>query len=302
MKKGLGKGLGKGLDALIARDLVEEGVRESGAGVLEVDINKIVPSKEQPRKHFEQDYIEELARSIGEVGIIQPLVVKREGEAYVIVAGERRWRAAAHAGLRRVPVIVKEYSDLESLEVALIENVQRENLNPVEEANCYKRLSEEFGLTQEEISQKVGKSRSHISNLLRLLRLDAKVQELLISGKLTMGHAKAVLGIENRDIQNYFAKKIVEEGLTVREAEEFAKKYSAPQAVRPHEMMDVVTDEERARRERYTGFQMDLRGVLGTRVNIRDNRSGGSGGKIEINYFSEEDLGRIVEIMKKPRV
>lgn len=294
------KGLGKGVNALIYGSGLDESMSE-GAGVTEIDIKKIQPNREQPRKHFEQAHIEELAESVREFGIIQPILVRPDGDNYIIVAGERRWRAAHHAGLKQVPVVVRDCSDLESLEIALIENVQRENLNPIEEANCYRRLNEEFSLTQEEIAQKVGKSRSHITNLLRLLRLDPRVQEFVTSGKLTAGHAKAILPIENKEIQLYFAKKVMEDDLNVREAEEFVKKYGTP-----------LTDEQRAeilntppenrvveKKESYVNYQMDLRGILGTRVNIRDNRTGGGGGKIEINYFTEDDLSRIVDIIKK---
>jgi len=294
------KGLGKGLNALISY-VDEVGVNAGEAtGVLELDIKKITPNREQPRKHFDQEMIEELAGSIKEYGIIQPIIVRPDGDNYIIIAGERRWRAAHHAGIELVPAVVRDCTDLECLEIALVENVQREDLNPIEEANCYKNLHEVFNLGQEEIAQKVGKSRSHIANLLRLLRLDVRVQELVVTGVLTVGHAKAILPIENNDIQHYFAKKIVEDGLNVREAEEFVRKYGMP-----------MTDEERSeilntdgktiaeKKDKYVNHQMDLRGILGTRVNIRDNRTGSGGGKIEINYFTEDDLNRIVDIIRK---
>ncbi|MCL2376659.1 MAG: ParB/RepB/Spo0J family partition protein [Defluviitaleaceae bacterium] len=300
------KGLGKGLNALITYS--EASAADAARGdeeIFEVEISKVKPNQNQPRKHFEESNIEELAESIKEFGVIQPLIVKRSGDVYVIVAGERRWRASQKAELRRVPVIVREYSDMQTLEIALIENVQREDLNPIEEANCYKRLSVDFSLTQEEISKKVGKSRSHISNFIRLLKLDPKTQAYIVNGDLTMGHAKAVLSIDNKDIQNYFARKIVEEGLSVREAEEFVKKYGTPMSAEekkdaPEPGSSPATSDKEDKK--YLNFQMDLRGLLSTRVNIRDNRTGSGGGKIEINYFSEDDLARIIEIIKKSRM
>ena len=300
MKKGLGKGLGKGLDALLT---YSEATEEAGTEnvVFEVEITKVEPSRDQPRKHFEQDHIEELAESIKEYGVIQPLIVRPDGDKYIIVAGERRWRAANIAGLAQVPVIVKEYSDLEMLEVALIENVQREDLNPMEEATCYKRLNEGFDLSQEVIAKKVGKSRSHVTNMLRLLKLDSRVADLVVKGDLSAGHAKALISIENKEIQYYYARKIVNEGASVRAAEEFVRKYSTP-PLSEEEQAAIMQGEVKERENhkiKYVTHQTDLRGILGTRVNIRDNRTGGGGGKIEINYFSEDDLNRIVEIVKK---
>ncbi|MCL2396470.1 MAG: ParB/RepB/Spo0J family partition protein [Defluviitaleaceae bacterium] len=293
MKKGLGKGLGKGLDALIAYN--EANDEPVSGGVLEVEIGKINPNPDQPRKRFDRSHIEELAESVKEFGIIQPIIVTQFGDNYVIVAGERRWRAAQHLGLGKIPVIVREYSGIEVLEIALIENIQREDLNPIEEANCYKKLNEEFSLTQEEIAKKVGKSRSHITNCIRLLRLQAPVQDFIINGELSMGHAKTLLSVDDQEAQTLLAAKIVEEGLSVRTAEELAKKLADGQV--PEEEKPKLAAESK---EKYTSFQMDLRGILGTRVNIRDNKTGG-GGKIEINYFSAEDLNRIIDIVKKSK-
>ena len=299
------KGLGKGLTALIAHaDIPALEAARADEEIFEVDITKVMPNPEQPRKHFEASQIDELAESISTFGIIQPLIVKKSGEDYVIVAGERRWRAANKANLRRVPVIVRDYSDMQTLEIALIENVQREDLNPIEEANCYKRLNDDFNLKQEEISKKVGKSRSHISNSIRLLKLDPKIQAYLVEGQLTPGHAKAVLAIENKEIQNYFARKMVEDNLSVREAEEFVRKYGTP--LTEEEKKRILESggdsiEKKVAEKKYVHFQMELRGLLSTRVNIRDNRAGTSGGKIEINYFSEDDLRRIVDLIKSSR-
>jgi len=295
------KGLGKGLNALLTHTEVSalEAIR-ADEEIFEIEISKVMPNPNQPRKHFEASQIEELADSINTFGIIQPLIVKKSGKNYEIVAGERRWRAAKSAKLKRVPVIVREYSDIQTLEIALIENIQRADLNPIEEATCYKRLSDEFNLTQEEISKKVGKSRSHISNSTRLLKLDPKIQTYLVEGQLTPGHAKAVLAIENKEIQNYFARKMVEDQLSVREAEEFVRKYGTP--LTDEEKQQILESggdslEKKVAEKKYISFQMELRGLLSTRVNIKENKTGG-GGKIEINYFSEDDLSRIIEIVK----
>ena len=298
------KGLGKGLNALLVHAEIPgpEGAR-ADEEIFEVEISKVMPNSGQPRKRFEESQIEELAESISTFGIIQPLIVKKSVEGYVIVAGERRWRAAQHANLNHVPVIVREYSDVQTLEIALIENVQREDLNPIEEANCYKRLNDEFNLTQEEISKKVGKSRSHISNSIRLLKLDSKIQAYIVEGQLTPGHAKAILAIENKEIQSYFARKMIEDDLSVREAEEFVRKYGTPMTEEEKKQILESGDslEKNAAEKKYVNFQMELRGLLSTRVNIRDNRTGSSGGKIEINYFSEDDLKRIVDLIKSSR-
>ena len=300
------KGLGKGLTALIS--YADAPALDSTRGdeeIFEVEITKVRPNQDQPRKHFEESHIEELAESIKEFGIVQPIIAKREGEEFVIVAGERRWRAAQKAELLRVPVIVRDYSDLQTLEIALIENVQREDLNPIEEANCYKKLNADFSLTQEEISKKVGKSRSHVSNSIRLLKLDAKIQAYITSGELTMGHAKAILSIDNKEMQNHFARKIVEEKMSVREAEDVVKKYGSPASEGEKQATLEVTKDMAAKDKedkKYLKFQMDLRSVLSTRVNIKDNRTGSGGGKIEINYFSEDDLARIIEIIKKSKI
>jgi len=298
MKKGLTKGLGKGLDALIT---YSNETTESNTEIVEADISLIFPNENQPRKIFKELEIEELAESIKEFGIIQPLIVKQNKDgSYTIIAGERRWRAAKTAGLANVPVVVRNYSDLEILGIALIENIQREDLNPIEEAMCYKRLSEEFGMTQEEIAKKIGKSRSHISNCIRVLKLDDTVLDLISSERLTMGHAKAILSAEDKETQEFFAQKMVEEGMNVRQAEEFVRKFTAENAAVMVEAEKKATP-RRVAKEIYTSYQVDLRGILGTRVNIRDSKADGDSGKIEINYFSQEDLERIVGIIKNHR-
>ena len=297
-KKGLAKGLGKGLDALITYS--NEPI-ETNAEIIDADINSVLPNENQPRKYFKTPEIEELAESIKEFGIIQPLIVKQNGDAYTIIAGERRWRAANKAGITTVPVIVRDYSEFEILGIALIENIQREDLNPIEEALCYKRLNEDFGMTQEEIAKKIGKSRSHVSNCIRVLKLDESVLELISQEKLTMGHAKAILAIDDKADQAHYARKMVEEEMNVRQAEEFIRQQSTQPT--PKETLDKPKQKMAAKsaKEAYTNYQVDLLGLLGTRVNIKDHKTDGSGGKIEINYFSQEDLERIIGIIKNRR-
>jgi ParB family chromosome partitioning protein len=293
MKKGLGKGLGKGLDAMLAhRDEIVD-----SSEILEISIKKISPNKDQPRKSFKQQEIDELADSIREFGIIQPLIVREaedsEGD-YIIVAGERRWRAAHQAGLATIPVIVRDYNAMEVLSIALIENVQREDLNPIEEAFCYNRLNEEFGLTQDEVAKKVGKSRSHIANSIRLLKLDEKVLELIAEGRLSMGHAKAIMSLETVAAQVFAAERMVEEGMNVRQAEEFVRKA----ITHARDARNKKRELSKATKELYNQYKVDLRSFLGTRVNIKENKTGTVGGKIEINYFSQSDLERIIAIIQ----
>ncbi|MCL2169109.1 MAG: ParB/RepB/Spo0J family partition protein [Defluviitaleaceae bacterium] len=293
MKKGLGKGLG----ALITN--YEEALETNNQEILEIELEKIVPNKDQPRKKFKEPEIAELAESIAEFGVIQPLIVKKSGDSdtYTIVAGERRWRAAQVAGLAVLPVIVRDYSDFEILGIALIENIQREDLNPVEEAVCYKRLNEEFGMTQEDIAKKIGKSRSHITNCIRILKLDDRVLEMVTNEKLSMGHAKAILSVNDRDGQFYLATEILEEGMNVRQSEDFVRKYIASAAQIEEELAGKKTA-PKADTEIYTNYQKRLQEHLGTRCNIKTAKNGG-GGRIEINYFSREDLDRIISIIKK---
>ena len=219
MKK---SGLGRGLGALIDNDVKEENITDKN-GIIEVDINKIEPDENQPRSKFDNESLNELAESIKNLGIVNPIIAKKNGEFYKIITGERRWRAARIAGSKTVPVIVKEYDELETIEVALIENVQREDLNPIEEALTYRRLSEEFNLSQEEISKKIGKSRTVVTNAMRLLKLDQRVQNFLSEGKISAGHARTLLGIENHDVQFETAEKIIDDGISVRETEELVK-------------------------------------------------------------------------------
>lgn len=222
------KGLGKGLGALIKDETLSPNniqIEENDFNkVIEIDINKVQPDKSQPRKYFNDDTLEELALSIKNVGIISPIIVKKKGNFYEIISGERRFRAAKKLKLKKIPIIIKEYDDLVSLEVSLIENIQRENLNPIEEALTYKIFQEKFNLNQEQIAEKVGKNRATIANAIRLLKLDNRVQNFVIELKLSQGHARALLSIEDIDMQFELAEKIIDEQLSVRQTEEMVKK------------------------------------------------------------------------------
>ena len=286
-KKG---GLGKGLGALINQNNVEE-ARNTAVNL--ISINSIKPNTEQPRKNFDDQKIKNLAESIKEHGIIQPLVLMKKDDDYVIVAGERRWRAARSIGLKDIPAVIMDLTDKELLEVSLIENIQREDLNPIEEALAYKKLLEDFHLTQEQLGKKVGKSRTVITNCVRLLNLDTRVQLYLIDGVISEGHARALLGSNDNEVQYKLAQKIIDEGLNVRETEKLIKRI---QNVKDE---DVNTDVETNVDEKFAGYIKDIRdrleGIFGTKVNLKnkDNK-----GKIEIEYYSNDDLQRILEILK----
>ncbi len=284
------KGLGRGLNVLMSSNDIPQ-----DNNVLEIDINKITPNKSQPRGTFNEDSLNELAQSIKEMGIIQPLTVKKIDDYYEIIAGERRWRAARIAGLKNVPVIIKEYDDLKSLEAALIENIQREDLNPMEEAFTYIRFSDEFGLNQEQIAQKVGKSRSAVANSMRLANLDKRVQVFVREYKLTNGHARALLGIQDNDLQFELAERIIDENMNVRATEELVKLTieNMNKAVIVEEKK-VIRNPEVARE--CMRIAKELGSIFGTKVNIKNNRNKG---KIEIEYDSIDDLDRIVGMIKE---
>ncbi len=289
------KGLGKGLGALMYSNDIESGNNK----IHEVDINKINPNKNQPRTNFDEEMLQELANSIEEIGIIQPLTVKKNGEFYDIVAGERRWRAARMAGLRKVPVIVREYDDLKALEAALIENIQREDLNPIEESYTYVRFSEEFNLSQEEIAKKVGKSRSAVANAMRLMNLDLRVQTFVKEGKISSGHGRTLLPIEDKNIQFETAEKIIDENLSVRETEELVKKIienKNEENIENENKESNIVNTEIARE--CLRISNDLKNIFGTKVNIKNNKKRGNG-KIEIEYSSIDDLDRIVGMIKE---
>lgn len=278
------KGLGRGLGALIPEVEVNERDRDS---ILELDIREVHPNPHQPRKEFDQARLEELATSIKEHGIVQPIVVRPMGNGYEIVAGERRWRAAGLAGLSKLPALVREFSEAEAMEIALIENLQREDLNPLEEAEAYRVLMESFKLTQEELAQRLGKSRSQIANTLRLLQLSPLAREEVRAGRLTMGHAKVLLGVGDADQQAALAKRAVTEGLSVRQVEDLTRAAVSKPKVElsrsSHQMSpDLLEVESR------------LREWFGTPVKLNVN---GEKGRIEITFFGEEGLGRILDAL-----
>ncbi|MCX8128977.1 MAG: ParB/RepB/Spo0J family partition protein [Clostridia bacterium] len=278
MKKGLGKGLG----ALItsANNENEE------SGILELKINDIEPNVNQPRKHFNDEKLTQLSESIKQHGIMQPIIVKKEQETYRIVAGERRWRAARLAGLTKVPVIVKELSNKQVMEIALIENLQREDLNAIEEAEAYDKLIKEFNMTQEEVSAAVGKSRSAIANSTRLLGLYDKVKGYVISGDLSSGHARTLIVIEDKELQQKVAEEIIDKNLNVRETEKLVKKYLTKKTVKKTEKRSIEMDEIEDR----------LKNIFGTKVQLLSNNKKG---KILIEYYSNDELDRILELCGK---
>lgn len=292
-------GLGKGLDTLIPETIkttnsekekivekVVEKIVEKPVE-LKVKISKVGPNKEQPRKQFDEDALMELADSIKQFGIIQPLIVQEKNGFYEIIAGERRWRAAKLAGLKEVPVIVKEYTDIEVVEISLIENIQRESLNPIEEAIAYKRLLEEFHLKQDEVAERVSKSRTTVTNSMRLLKLDERVQQMVIDDMLSTGHARALLGIEDPELQASTAVKVFDEKLSVREVEKIVKDLQKEKKEKKPET--VVNDFI------YTDLEEKMKIAVGSKVSIRQKAKGK--GKIEIEYYSRDDLERIIDLI-----
>jgi len=277
------KALGKGLSALL-KD--QESTAE--AELRELDVDLLEPNRFQPRQVFSEPKLEELAQSIRAHGFIQPLVVRRVGDRYHIIAGERRWRAAQRLGLSRVPVAIRSISDVDLLEVSLIENIQRENLNPIEEAKAYHRLSHEFGLTQEQVAQRTGKDRSTVTNFLRLLKLPKEVQQMVLEDRLSMGHARAVLGLEGPNEQRAMAERTVEFGWSVRQVEKVIAARNAPHLPKKSKRVDPNV---RAATE-------TLERSLGTRVRIVEK---GKKGRIEIEYHSHEELQRLYERLVNPR-
>jgi len=273
--------LGKGLGALIP-DLSALNDKERKAlGIAEIELDKIVPNEYQPRKTFQDDALKELAASIKEHGVIQPIIVHRIGTNYGLIAGERRWRASRLAGLKTIPALVKEATKRELIEQALIENIQREDLNPLEAAEAYKRLQDEFKLTQEDLAKRVGKERSTVTNFLRILSLPKEVKQDLAAGKLTMGHAKALLSLERVRDQIQAGLMIVKKGLSVREAEAIAARLkNPPKEKKPRQGHELKAVEEK------------LRKSLGTKVSIAAKAKGG---RIVIEYYSAEELDRILE-------
>jgi len=298
-KGGLGKGLGKGLDSLIpmGENLIQKNEKEVLERVIEkpvevkLKITEIEPNREQPRKNFDEDLLEELADSIREYGILQPLLVQKDKNYYKIIAGERRWRAAKKAGLKEIPVIIKDYSPQQIIEISLIENIQRQDLNPIEEAMAYKRLIDEFGLKQDEIAERVAKSRVSVTNSIRLLKLDKRVQEMLIDDMLSSGHARALLAIENGEEQYTLAMKIFDEKLNVRETERLVKIYLEPKKEKTE--LKFTESEELA----YHNMEEKMKTIFGSKVSI--HKKDKNKGRIEIEYYSGEELERLLELMER---
>ena len=291
-KKGLGsKGLG--LEALLNNKMTELNEKTVETGVFEVDIDKVEPNKNQPRKRFEETALEELAESIKEHGVLQPIILKKIDSGYEIIAGERRWRASKIAGMKKIPAIVKKIDELKAFETALVENLQREGLNPMEEAKSYKRLIEEFSLSQEEAGKKVGKSRSVVANAMRLLNLDEWVQNFVSENKLTNGHGRALLGITDKDVQFELAEKIIEEELSVRETESLVKKISENKNKKFSEKEE--SQSKKFKTDNYKYIENDLKSIFGTKVKLSNKKNKG---KIEIEYYSDEDLDRLISLIK----
>ena len=277
------KGLGKGLDVLIRPALAEE-VQYGETGVKMVKITRIEPNPEQPRSNFDEDSLEELADSIKKNGMIQPITVVNRGDHYMIVAGERRWRAAKQLDLKEVPVIVGDYTEQQIMEISLIENIQREDLNPIEEARAYKKLLDELHLKQDEVAEKVSKNRATVTNSLRLLKLDEKVQNMVIEGQISAGHARALLAIDDKSEQIRLAEQIFDEKMTVRDIEKYIKNLG-----KPKKKKDKSSNLELI----YQDLEEKLKTSLGTKVSI--NAKNDDKGKIEIEYYSREDLERLTE-------
>lgn len=273
-------GLGRGLDALIPTE------QEGSEAIQEINIDEIVVNDKQPRKDFDEEKLEELAASMEQHGVLQPVILRRVSRGYELVAGERRWRAAAKAGIKKIPAVIKELSDGDVLEIALIENLQREDLNPIEEASAYKQLMDEFGLTQEELAKRVGKSRSQIANTLRLLNLEEEILKFILEGKLTAGHARALLSIEDKKLRYELAKKISADGLSVRQAEQLAQ--SLLQKKKKKNSRQTVTNPI------MSNIAEKLQQSLGTKVRIKGSEKRG---KIEIEFYSSEELERILEVI-----
>ena len=290
------KGLGKGLDAMIPQaEVTEKPAAKKDADVSEekfagslIKISKIEPNRDQPRKNFDKEALEALSDSIKQHGVISPITVQKKGDRYIIIAGERRWRAARMAGLTEIPAYVGDYSEREIAELSLIENIQREDLNPIEEAQAYKRLMTEFNLKQDEVAKRVSKSRSAITNTMRLLKLSEEVQKYLIDGTLSEGHARALLGTEDQEVQNRLARKVIDEKLSVRDIEKLIKNLDKPEKTKPvaNNEYDVF----------YNDIAEKLKVSLGTKVSV--SGKGDGAGKIEIEFYSNDDLDRLVAKIK----
>ena len=292
------RGLGKGLDALIPESLgsasskkAEPKIRQENTEKLEgetiVNITKVEPNREQPRKNFDEDALEELAESIKQFGLLQPILVQDRKSYYEIIAGERRWRAAKKAGLKEVPVIIKNLTDQEIVEISLIENIQREDLNPIEEAQAYKRLLTEFNLKQDEVADRVSKSRTAVTNSMRLLKLDERVQQMIIDDMISTGHARALLAIEDKEQQYILANKVFDEKLSVRDTEKLVKELKKPKKEKEKPVIQNAFV--------YEDLEERIKSIIGSKVHVNHKANGK--GKIEIEYYSDNDLERIFELL-----
>ena len=282
--------LGKCLSALI-----EDTIDENKNSIIEVDINKVEPGPGQPRKNFDKEKIEALAASIKEYGMIQPLIVTKEKDVYYIIAGERRWRAARTAGFKTIPVIERSASTKEVMELALIENIQREDLNPIEEAEAYAKLIQEFSMTQEQVAEMVGKSRPSVANTLRLLNFSDNIRALLITGEITAGQARPILALENTEDQDHAAEYIIKTGLNARQTEQYIKKLIV-KANKETESSDSERPEAQIKQQEIRFVQDQLRSSLGTKVLLNDNNGKG---KITIEYYSKEERERLIDFLTK---
>lgn len=291
------KGLGKGLDSLIpenksakvssSESKKTEETAELKSGEQMMKINMVEPNRDQPRRNFEEDALLELADSIKQYGVLQPLIVRKRNDYYEIIAGERRWRAAKMAGVKEVPVIIKEYNEQEILEIALIENIQRENLNPIEEAMAFKKLLEEFNLKQDEVAERVSKSRTAVTNSMRLLKLDQRVQQMIIDDMISTGHARALLAIDDPEQQYVLANRIFDEKLSVRETEKLIKEIKNPKKQKEKKIIENAFI--------YEDIEDKMKQVLGTKVHVASKGKGK--GKIEIEYYSDKELERMFDII-----
>ena len=293
----LKRGLGKGLDSLIPTNVMMESevkhttvstassAEEGKDGTLMVKLSKVEPNREQPRKNFDEDSLQELAESLKQFGMLQPILVQNRGDYYEIIAGERRWRAAKIAGLKEVPVIVRELTDQEIVEISLIENIQREDLNPIEEAQAYKRLLTEFHLKQDEVAERVSKSRTAVTNSMRLLKLCDEVQKMVVDDMISTGHARALISIEDPEEQYLIAQKIFDEKLSVREVEKLVKDLHKPPKPRK--------EENKTLQAIYQEISERLKQSLSTKVSVSAKQNGA--GKIEIEFYNHEDLERLLE-------
>lgn len=303
-------GLGRGLDAMIsetamkprtstkktvpAKEVKKEVHEKKEEGtVFTVKMTQIEPNRKQPRKQFDEDALLELAESIKQFGVLQPLLVQKKDDYFEIIAGERRWRASKLAGIKEVPVIIKDFSEQEAVEISLIENIQRENLNPIEEAAAFKRLMEEFHLKQDTIAERVSKSRTAVTNSMRLLKLDERVQQMLVDEMLSTGHARTLLAIEDKNVQYATAVKVFDEKLSVRETEKLVKEILNPKEKKEKEPEDSALELI------YQELEEKIKGIIGSKVAI--HRKNKDKGKIEIEYYSQDELERIVELLESVR-